>query len=382
MSKSVRPNLFTPAELGPITLSHRIVMPPMTRMRSNKDDTVTDLMVEYYGQRASEGGLIILEGAFVSANGNGYYGAPGIHSDKFIPGFKRIADAIHAKGGYVYAQLWHAGRVSHVSLQPGGRSPVAPSFIESFQGHAASSEGVVVASPARALTIEKIAEIVEDFRLAAARAKAAGLDGVELHGANGYLPDQFLQDNSNKRTDSYGGSIENRARFFLEVTKAMISVWGPGRVGVRISPSGSFNEMADSNPAATFGYLAEKLNELDLAYLHIVEPRIVGDVTKEDEESSQDVASRELRKFYKGTIIAAGGFTQKSAEDMLANGNADLVAFGRNFLSNPDLPRRMKRGLWLNPHDRSTFYGGDSRGFTDYPFYEDVPATAELATQK
>jgi N-ethylmaleimide reductase len=361
--------LFSPVQVGPLTLSHRVVMPPLTRMRSNADDTINDMMVEYYGQRASQGGLQIIEGAFVSPHGNGYYGAPGIHSDKFIPGFRRIADAIHAKDGFVFAQLWHAGRVSHVSLQPNGEAPLAPSVVP-FDGHAATKEGEVVSSRARELGIEEIPGVVEEFRKAAERAKAAGVDGVEIHGANGYLPDQFLQDNANKRTDAYGGPIENRARFLLEVTEAVVSVWGPGRVGYRISPSSTFNDMADSDPDATFGHVAEQLNKLDLAYLHVVEPRVKGDATRDNAENDHDVAASQLREFFKGTIIAAGGFDRDSAEAILRRGDADLVAFGRAFLSNPDLPVRLRLGLPLNRYDRATFYGGDERGYTDYPFYE------------
>ena len=229
--------LFSKVSVGPFTLAHRVVMAPMTRMRSNPDDTVSDIMVEHYGQRASKNALLIMEGSVVSPRGNSYQGAPGIHDDRFIPGFKKIADAVHAKGGLIFAQLYHGGRVSHFSLQPNGEAPVAPSEVP-FTGHAATREGSVLASPARALQLGEIAGVVEEFRAAAERAKKAGFDGIELHSANGYLLDQFLEDTSNKRTDEYGGSLEKRTRFLLEVVAAAVSVWGPGRVGVRGRRSG------------------------------------------------------------------------------------------------------------------------------------------------
>jgi N-ethylmaleimide reductase len=371
MTSAIQSKLFTPVQVSGLNLAHRVVMAPMTRMRSNPDDTVSDIMVEHYSQRASKDALIIMEGSTVSATGNAYKGAPGIHADRFIPGFKRIADAVHAKGGYIFAQLYHGGRVSHVSLQPNGEDPVAPSVVP-FTGHAATSEGEVVASPARELKIEEIPGIVEDFRAAAERAKIAGFDGVELHSANGYLLNQFLEDSSNKRTDAYGGSYENRTRFLLEVTRAVIAVFGPGRVGVRVTPSGEFNEMYDSNPEGLYSYLAEQLNTLDLAWFHIVEPRIVGDHSKEDADKLKPVASAQLRKFYKGLIIAAGGFTRASAEAILGRGDADLVSFGRYYASNPDLPLRLKNDLPLNPYDRSKFYGGNEVGYNDYPYYEEL----------
>jgi N-ethylmaleimide reductase len=366
MSVKDAERLFSPITVGALQLSHRVVMAPMTRMRSNPDDTVSDIMVEHYGQRASQGGLIIMEGSTVSETGNAYKGAPGLHSDRFIDGFRKIANAVHEKGGYVFAQLYHGGRVSHVSLQPNGLAPIAPSAVP-FGGHAATSEGEVIASPARAIEIDELPGLVEDFRQAAERAKVAGFDGIELHSANGYLLDQFLEDGSNKRTDAYGGPYENRIRFLLEVTQAAISVWGPGRVGVRITPSGEFNEMSDSNPDGLFGYLALRLNDLPLAYLHVVEPRIVGDHSKDNVQALKAVASAQLRGLFKGSIIAAGGFRRGSADEILSRGDADLVSFGRYFASNPDLPVRLRLDLPLNPYDRSYFYGGDAVGYNDYP---------------
>jgi N-ethylmaleimide reductase len=376
MNSQMQQKLFSPYKLGPFVLEHRIVMPPLTRLRSDPDDSPSDMMVTHYGQRASKGGLIIIEAASVSNHGSGYQGAPGIYDDRQIPGFKKIADAIHAKGGIAFAQIIHTGRTSHVDLQPNGQSPLAPSVVP-YHGHAFLNGGFVPVSPAREITVAGIQEIVEDFRKAAERARAAGMDGVEIHSANGYLLDQFLQDGSNHRTDAYGGSVENRVRFLMEVAKAVVSVWGPGRVAVRIGPSGTFNEMHDSNPEALFGYVAEQLNSLDLAYLHVIEPRIAGDVTKENAEDDEVVASKFLRKIYKGTILAAGGFNRDSAEDILARGDADLVAFGRLFTSNPDLPDRLKHGYPLTSYDRSAFWGGTARSYIDFLPYGAGAATAE-----
>src|SRR6201997_3838611 len=267
--------LFTPTQVGPYKLSHRVVMAPLAAMRSDPGDIPSDLMVEYYSQRASKGGLIISEATPVSIRGYGYAGAPGIYSDHQIAGWRRVTDAVDAKGGRIFLQLWHVGRQSHTDLQPNGEAPVAPSAIAA-EGYAYSKQGEVPFSVPRALALEEIPGIVEEFRAGAERALRAGFDGVEIHGANGYLPDQFLQDGSNKRTDGYGGSIENRARFLLEITQAAISVWGADRVGVRISPSGSYGSMSDSDPAATFGYVATELDRLGIASLHVVEPRIKG----------------------------------------------------------------------------------------------------------
>ncbi|MBB5059697.1 N-ethylmaleimide reductase [Granulicella aggregans] len=381
MSSQSQTKLFSQYHLGQIHLEHRLVMPPLTRLRSNPDDSPSDMMVTHYGQRASKGGLIIIEAATVSKKGIGYQGMPGIYEDRHIAGFERIADAIHAKGGFAFAQIIHTGRTSHVDLQPNGESPLAPSAT-SYHGHAFLNGEFVPVSPAREITVAEILEVVEDFRQAALRARLAGLDGVEIHSANGYLLDQFLQDGSNHRTDAYGGSIENRARFLLEVAKAVVSVWGPGRVGVRIGPSGTFNEMSDSNPEALFGYVAEQLNGLDLAYLHVIEPRVAGDVTRENAEADEVVASKFLRGIYKGTLLAAGGFNRESAEEILRSGDADLVAIGRLFTSNPDLPERLKNGYPLNDYDRSAFWGGTERSYTDFlPYQAEAAVTeAELVT--
>jgi N-ethylmaleimide reductase len=365
--------LFSPVNIGPYQLSHRVVMAPLTRMRSDPGDIPNNLMVEYYAQRTSKGGLIISEATPVSIRGNGYAGAPGIYSDRQIAGWRRITDAVHARGGRIFLQLWHVGRQSHSDLQPNGEAPVAPSAIAA-EGYAYTKQGEVPFSMPRALALAEIPGIIAEFRAGAERALRAGFDGVEIHGANGYLPDQFLQDGTNKRTDEYGGPIENRARFLLEITQAAVSVWGADRVGVRLSPSGTYGSMSDSDPVATFGYLARELDRLGIAYLHVVEPRIKG--IEEIAKGQAPIAAQYLRQKFNRTLIAAGGFTGQGAATVVAAGDADLVAFGRHFISNPDLPERLRRNLPLTRYDRSTFYGGDGRGYTDYPRHAEAVSAA------
>ncbi|MBB2158877.1 alkene reductase [Gluconacetobacter sacchari] len=360
--------LFTPFRAGALSLGHRVVMAPLTRLRSEPGDMPGELMREYYTQRTSRGGLIVSEATPVAPEGYGYAGAPGIYDDAQIAGWRTVTDAVHAHGGRIVLQLWHVGRQSHHDLQPGGAAPVAPSAIQA-EGYAYTANGPVPFSMPRALERDEIPAIVAQFRDGAARAKAAGFDGVEIHGANGYLPDQFLQDGTNHRTDEYGGPIENRARFLLDITQAAIDVWGADRVGVRLSPSGTYGEMSDSDPQKTFGYVAEKLDGMGIAYLHVVEPRIKG---TELVAESDAVAARTLRGVFSGTLIAAGGFDGASAEAIVRAGDADAVAFGRYFISNPDLPERLRRNLPLAPYDRSTFYGGGAHGYVDYPHDETV----------
>ena len=363
--------LFSPVQVGPLTLSHRVVMAPLTRNRSQQPgDIPTDLMAEYYGQRASEGGFIISEATTISISGRGWFGAPGLYTDEQVAGWQKVTSAVHARGCHMFSQLWHTGRASHLDTT-NGTTPVAPSAV-GFESQVLTPNGWLQPSPPRELDIAEIPAIVEDYRSAAERAKAAGFEGVELHGANGYLPDQFLQDGSNKRTDAYGGSIENRSRFLLEIVEALVSVWGGERVAVRIGPSGKFNGMSDSNPGALFDYLAGQLNRFGLAYLHIVEPRVKGNVLMI--EGQAPVAAERLRKIFKGKIIAAGGFEPATAEAVIEKGDADLVAFGRHFVANPDLPKRIKLGLPLNGYDRNTFYTFDPHGYTDYPFYSEQGA--------
>ena len=378
MSSPKHQALFTPVQVGPMTLPHRVVMAPLTRLRSEQPgDIPGDLITEMYAQRATDRGLIIAEATTVSITGRGYLGAPGIYSDEQVIGWKKVTDAVHAKGGRIFLQLWHVGRQSHVDMT-NGATPVAPSVVP-FEQVVVTANGWVAVSPHRALAIEEIPGIVEEFRKGAERAKAAGFDGVEIHAANGYLLDQFLQDGSNRRTDAYGGSIENRARLLFEVTKAVVSVLGKGRVGVRLAPSGSWASMSDTNPDALFGYVANELNHFGLAYLHIVEPRIVG--AEAPVEGKPPVAVAQIRKSYKGTIIAAGGFEPHNAEEIVAKGDADLVAFGRHFAANPDLPSRIQQGLPINPYDRNTFWGGTEVGYTDYPFYSEQSASEAFDSQ-
>jgi N-ethylmaleimide reductase len=364
--EALMPALFSPITIGPYRLKHRVVMAPLTRMRSGAGNVPTALMREYYEQRASDGGLIVSEATPVSLTGYGYAGAPGIYDDRQISGWKAITDAVHAKGGRIFLQLWHVGRQSHNDLQPGGAAPVAPSAIRA-EGLAYTDHGPAPFSMPRELRLDEIVGLIEDYRQGAERALIAGFDGVEVHGANGYLPDQFLQDGTNHRTDAYGGSLENRARFMLEVTEAAISVWGEDRVGVRLSPSGDFGSMWDSDPLTTFGYVANSLSRLGLAYLHVIEPRIRGNELIAANEAP--VAAKHLRPIFKGPLIAAGGFDRNSAMEIVEDGIADLVAFGRFFISNPDLPLRLQDDFPLNAYDRDTFYGGGRKGYVDYPFY-------------
>jgi N-ethylmaleimide reductase len=367
------PHLFSPVTIGPLALSHRVVMAPLTRSRSEQPGDIPGaLMIEYYGQRASEGGLIVSEATTISIAGRGWFGAPGLYSDEQVEGWKKVNEVVHAKGGGMFSQLWHTGRASHID-NTNGAAPLAPSVVP-YQETVSTPNGWRPTSPHRALNIAEIPGVIEEYRRAAERAKAAGFDGVELHAGNGYLPDQFLQDGSNKRTDSYGGSIENRSRFLLEVVQAMVSVWGGNRVAVRIAPGGSWNGMSDSDPAALFGYVADRLNQFGLAYLHIIEPRIKGNILIE--EGLQPVAAAQLRRIFKGRIIAAGGFEPDSAEAIVQRGDADLVAFGRHYIANPDLPKRIRFGLPLNEYDRATFYTREPHGYVDYPFYDERPVAS------
>ncbi len=366
--------LFTSVKVGSYEFSHRVVLAPLTRMRAEEGAIPGALMAQYYAQRTSAGALLIGEATIAAANGNGYLGAPGLYEDSQIAGWRLVTDAVHAKGGKIFLQLYHAGRQSNAEVQPAGSQPVGPSAIP-HGGVAYTKSGWVPNTPNRALEIDEIAELVESFRSAAQRGVEAGFDGVELHAANGYLFDQFLQDGSNKRTDIYGGSFENRARLLLDTTRAVISVWGSDKVAVRLGPSGSWGDMSDSDPEGLFTYVASELEKLDLAYLHLIEPRVLGNVDDDSKDQSA-VATRLIRQHYKGTIIAAGGFKGDTAEAIIKAGDADLVAFGRDFIANPDLPERLRHNLPLNPYDRPTFFGGTDIGYTDYPFYDEEKVAA------
>ncbi|MDN3988738.1 alkene reductase [Zwartia vadi] len=358
--------LFTPLQLGALSLNNRVVMAPLTRMRASEGDVPGELAAEYYSQRASAG-LIISEAAQISTLGKGYPGTPGIYSDAQVAGWKKVTDAVHGKGGKMVCQLWHVGRISHSSLHPIEGLPVAPSAIAPTGKVYTATWQLAEYETPRPLSLSEIPALIQDYVHAAQQAKAAGFDGVEVHGANGYLLDQFLHDGSNNRNDQYGGSIENRSRLLLEVLHAVINVWGADRVGVRLSPYGTFNDMSDHDTMGLFTHLIGQLNPLGLAYLHLIEPRstMAGgtDKVKEDQPSTSAL----FRPLYKGKIIAAGGFDREGAEQFVSNGLADAIAFGRFFISNPDLPKRLAENSPLNPYDRSTFYGGGAKGYVDYP---------------
>lgn len=371
---SAQINLFTPVKLGPYTLRNRIVMAPLTRNRAGLGNTCGHLNALYYAQRSSAG-LIIAEASQISPQGVGFPHTPGIHSVEQVQGWRLVTKAVHERGGLIFLQLWHVGRISHPDLQPHGHLPVAPSAIAATIGMASTYDGERPFVTPRALEIEEIPGIIQDYRQAAKNAIAAGFDGVEIHSANGYLLDQFLQDGSNQRTDCYGGSLENRARLLMEVTEAVVEIWGSDRVGVRLSPSNHYYSMFDSNPQALFSYVVKTLNHFNLAYLHLIEPRSNTDAFNRWVQRDIDPNEPEVglpcpyfRPLFQGTIISAGGYDYERGNAVLAAGYADLIAYGRLFISNPDLPARFTRNDPLNPYNRATFFGGDARGYTDYPF--------------
>jgi N-ethylmaleimide reductase len=369
------PSLFSPLQVGPYRLNHRVVMAPLTRMRAERSSLVPrPLNAEYYAQRATPGGLIIAEASPVMATGFGNAGVPGIYSDAQIAGWRGVVDAVHAKGGLIFLQLWHVGRASHSSYQPGGVLPVAPSAVPisaELKTITADGKPAFYETP-RALETAEVAGIVEAFRQAASNAMKAGFDGVEVHGANGYLIEQFLQSRSNLRTDQYGGGIENRARLLMEITQAVIGVWGANRVGVRLSPYGIANDSGEADPMPLYTHVVEGLNALGLAYLHFIEPRSSGAGRAEVNHQNVPSAMVLFRPIWKGVLITAGGFTGETAEAAIAEGHADAVAVGRIFISNPDLPRRLSEGFPLTPYSRATFYGGEEKGYTDYPAYGEL----------
>ena len=355
-------HLFSPFRLGRLELKNRMVMAPMTRSRALVDGNVPNpLAVTYYVQRASAG-LLITEATQVSTQGVGYIRTPGIHSSEQVSGWRKVTDAVHAAGGVIFAQLWHVGRVSHPDFHD-GQLPVAPSAIPVEGGEVYTFKGRTRMVTPRALETHELPGIVELFRLAAVNAKEAGFDGVELHGSNGYLLDQFLRDGSNQRTDAYGGSIENRARFPLEVARTVVGVWGAERVGYRLAPQPfPYAGMSDSTPVETFSYLARELSRLGLGYLHVTEA-----VSGKDVPSAERRITPLLRKVFQGALIVNGGYDAQAGEAALARGEADLVAYGVPFLANPDLPERFRREAPLNPPDFTTFFSGEEKGYTDYP---------------
>ena len=363
--------LFQPYRLGPFSLPHRIVMAPLTRSRARQPGNVPDTLAAcYYAQRASAA-LIISEATQVSMQGQGYAWTPGIHSREQTEAWRRITSAVHQERGLIFSQLWHVGRISHPALQPDHMLPVAPSaitpqgkaFIENERGE---GELVPFVRP-RALDIEEMPYLVAQYVRAARNAQLAEFDGVEIHAANGYLLDQFIESSANRRTDAYGGPVENRSRLLFEIAEALIPIFGADRIGVRLSPMGKMNDIADDDPYATFGYVAERLSDYRLAYLHIVNPALE---QLQKGEAPDPAALRMIdliRQKYEGTMILAGGFDRDSATRWLREGRANLIAFGRKFLANPDLPERLRIAATLNADDPTTYYGGGAKGYTDYP---------------
>ena len=365
--------LLTPVTLGALTLANRIVMAPMTRNRAGPGNVPQLLNVEYYRQRASAG-IIITEATQISPHGLGYPGTPGIHDAEQVTGWLAVTEAVHKAGGRIVLQLWHVGRASHSSLLPDRALPVAPSAIP-IEGETFTGDGMKTFETPRALETEEIPKIVEQFQIGAANALAAGFDGVEIHGANGYLLDQFTRDGSNKRVDHYGGTIDNRIRLPLEVTQAVTSVWGAERVGYRVSPFQKFNTMSDSDPKATFAHLTAALDELGIGYLHLVEADAPGPVavnTKSNKiPGTRHPLFTQLRDLFDGPLIVNSGYDGVRGNAVIASGAADLVAYAKLFLANPDLPRRFKLAAPLNEPDKATFYGGGAKGYTDYPFVDE-----------
>lgn len=367
-------DLFRPVQFGRYQFANRVVMAPLTRSRASADGVPRPIMAEYYAQRASAG-LIIAEGTNISPQARGYAFTPGIHSAPQVEAWRSVTRAVHAKGGHIFVQLWHVGRISHPSLQPGGALPVAPSAIRPA-GTAYTEVGLQPCVTPRALESAEIPGIVEQYRQAARNALAAGFDGVEIHAANGYLLEQFLRDSTNKRTDAYGGSRENRARFLLEVAEAVTGVCCGDRVGIRLSPVTPVNDIGpDSDPEATYSYVVQHLNAFNLAYVHLIEG-----ATQGPREVSGGFDFQILRRLFKGLYVANNGYDLKLALEARRLNRADLIAFGRLYIANPDLVERLRSGAELNVPDRATFFGGGPEGYTDYAFL--TPAERSAASHR
>lgn len=347
--------LSRPLKVGSLTLPNRIIMAPLTRSRAGDSRVPNDLMAKYYAQRATAG-LILTEATIMDPKGAGYAGTPGIYSDEQVEGWKKITKAVHEKNGKIFLQIWHCGRISDPMFLDGDL-PVAPSAVKPA-GHVSLVRPTKDYETPRALETAEITKLVAGFKKGAENAKRAGFDGIELHAANGYLVDQFLQDKTNKRTDQYGGSVENRARLLLEITDALIDVWGADRVGVHLAPRMDAHDVGDSNPKAVFGYVARELGKRQIAFIF----------TREIEGS--DSLGPYLKKEFGGVLIANQSFTKEAAEKVIERGDADAVAWGVNFIANPDLPKRLLENLTLNVvTDPATFYAGEEKGYTDYPFF-------------
>jgi N-ethylmaleimide reductase len=356
--------LFSPLKLGDIEIPNRIAMAPLTRNRALPDgDLPHAMMADYYAQRASAG-LLITEASQISPEGKGYAWTPGVYSDAQVEGWRKVTDAVHARGGRIVIQLWHVGRISHVSLQPDGQAPVAPSAIAA-DSKTYDGKGFVATSQPRALETDEIARVVADYAHAARQAQRAGFDGVEVHAANGYLIDQFLRDGTNRRTDRYGGSVENRTRLLAEVLEAVTRVWAPGRVGVRFSPFSNANDAHDSDPMTTFAEAVRVADRFGLGYLHMVEGQTGG---SRELPPGADLGA--LRRLFRGAYMANNGYDRELASEAVRSDRADVVAFGRPFIANPDLVERLRLNAPLNEPDRDTFYGGGEKGYLDYPTLE------------
>ena len=360
-------DLFSPVAVGEVRLANRIVMAPLTRNRARADGTATALMAEYYAQRASAG-LIIAEATTISEQARGYALTPGLYNESQVESWRLVTDAVHRRGGHLFAQLWHVGRVSHPSLQPGGAPPVAPSEVRA-DCEAFTPSGYAPCATPRALETEEIPPVIAQYARAARNALDAGFDGVEIHAANGYLIEQFLRDSINRRADAYGGSVENRTRFLLEVVEAVVEVCGGARTGIRLSPLSPVNDLAlDSRPEALYRHVLERLRPYGLAYLHLIEG-----VTQGPREVPGGFDLQVLRRSFPGAYIANNGYDLALARAACAQHRADLIAFGRAFIANPDLVERLRTGAPLNVADPTTFFGGGAHGYTDYPFLEAAP---------
>lgn len=364
MATAAVKKILTPLQLGSLTLKNRVVLAPLTRNRASAGDVPSDLSVTYYEQRSSAG-LIITEASQVTNHGKGYPSTPGNYSDAQVEGWKKVVSAVHAKDSKIFLQLWHCGRVTHSSYHPEAGLPIGPSAVAAAGTTLTAHFKNEPFETPREATHEDIKNVIEAFRKGAENAKKAGFDGVEVHSANGYLLDQFLEDKTNKRTDEYGGSFENRTRLLLQVVDAVNTVFPIERVGVRLSPFSSFNDIADSDWKNLFSYVITQLDKRKIGYLHVIEPRWIA--AEGSAEAANDNTSH-FRKLFSGVYIAAGGFSPASGEAAVQSGAADAIAFGRHFIANPDLPTRIAKDAPLNPYDRSTFYVGGPKGYIDYPF--------------
>ena len=359
-------HLLSPFNLKDLSLKNRVVMAPMTRSRAGKERMPNSLMAEYYAQRAGAG-LIITEGTTISKQANGWQHTPGIYTAEQTEAWRQIVDAVHAKGTPIFLQLWHTGRASHSSFQEHNQLPIAPSAIKIEGSQAHTPNGNQPYETPRVLKTEEIPQVVENYRQAAANAKQAGFDGVEIHGANGYIIDEFLQSKTNHRTDKYGGSIENRYRFLQEIVESILTVWDAGRVGIRLSPNGSYNDMGSPDYHETFTFVVQQLNSYELAYLHVLDGLAFG-----FHELGEPITIAELRKVYNGTLMGNCGYDRQSAEKAIAAGDADLIAFGRPYISNPDLVARFANNWALNPDpEQAIWYSFEAEGYTNFPTYQE-----------